>query len=267
MKINMEDGMQRRTELLLGTGNMSRLREAKVIIFGVGGVGSWCAEALARTGIRRITIVDCDRVCISNCNRQLMATSSTIGQVKVEALRARLLDINPEAEIRAICQYYSEHTAQQFGLEGYDFVIDAIDSLQDKACLMLHASRLGDGVGFASSMGAARRIDPFAVRKAEFWKIKGDALARALRNRFKKTGQFPERKIMCVYSEEPPMQNLGQQQCGALDSICPQDSGDAPRKASANGSLCHVTAIFGMCLAGIAIDWILSRTPQDGRNG
>ena len=131
--------MQRRTELLLGNENLDKLQRVKVLIFGLGGVGSWCAEALVRSGIRNITIVDSDRVCVTNCNRQLMATSKTIGQVKVEALRERLLEINPDANVTAFQKIYNAENAGTFRMEEYDFIIDAIDSLSEKADLIIRA--------------------------------------------------------------------------------------------------------------------------------
>ena len=120
---------------------MDRLSKAKVIIFGVGGVGSWCAEALVRTGISHLTIVDSDRVCITNVNRQLMADTTTIGMVKVEALKKRLLDINPSAKIETRQEIFSAETAGSFHLDEYDFIIDAIDSLKDKVSLIETATR------------------------------------------------------------------------------------------------------------------------------
>ena len=277
--------MQRRTERLLGPANMERLQTAKVIIFGVGGVGSWCAEALVRSGIRNITIVDSDRVCVTNCNRQLMATSKTVGQVKVDALRERLLDINPDANINALQKIYSADSACEFRLEEYDYIVDAIDSLKDKADLILRATSLPKHITFVSSMGAALRRDPFMIRKAEFWKVKGDPLARALRNKFKHQKVSPARKFQCVYSEEPPMQNLGEDKpCGTEGCICHNtkllsgergtDSAryDAPgdqqlaehewnsSKAQINGSLCHITASFGMAIASIIINDLVDKT-------
>ena len=177
----MERGMQRRTELLLGKDNLEKIQKARVLIFGIGGVGSWCAEGLLRSGVRNITIVDSDRVCVTNCNRQLMATSRTLGEVKVEALRNRLLEINPDANITAYQKIYQADTADEFHMEQYDFIIDAIDSLKDKADLILRATALPKEITFISSMGAALRTDPFKVRKSEFWKVDGDPLARALR--------------------------------------------------------------------------------------
>lgn len=243
----MEPGMQSRTELLLGKDNLEKIQAARVLIFGVGGVGSWCVEGLLRSGIRNITMVDCDHVCVTNCNRQLMATSRTIGEVKVDALRERLLEINPDANIIAYQKIYQAETADEFHMEEYDFIIDAIDSLKDKADLILRATALPKEITFISSMGAALRRDPFMVRKAEFWKVDGDPLARALRKKFKKNKTFPRRKFQCVYSEEKPMQNQGEN--------CEYSS----TKAQINGSLCHITATFGMAIAGMVINHIIDK--------
>lgn len=275
----LESGMQRRTELLLGKENLSRIQSAKVIIFGVGGVGSWCAEGLVRSGIRNMTIVDSDRVCVTNCNRQLMATSQSVGKVKVEVLRDRLLEINPSANITALQKIYDAESAESFHMEEYDFIVDAIDSLKEKADLILRATALPKHITFVSSMGAALRSDPFMVRKAEFWKVKGDPLARAIRNKFKHLKVFPARKFQCVYSEEPPMKNLGVNKACSTD-ICQcaktkqldeeahkaenAESMQAEHdwnatKAQINGSLCHITATFGMAICSIIINHIIEK--------
>lgn len=137
----MNENIFNRAYRLLGTPAMEVLATKRVIVFGVGGVGSWCAESLVRTGIRHITLVDSDSVCETNINRQLMATTETVGQVKVEALKARLLTINPEADIQTKHCFYNAETASEFNLSAYDYVVDAIDSLQDKALLLLNATR------------------------------------------------------------------------------------------------------------------------------
>lgn len=160
----------RRTELLLGNETVERIAQRRVIIFGVGGVGSWCAESLVRSGISQLTIVDSDRVCITNINRQLMATTKTVGQVKVEALKERLLTINPSAEIVALQKIFTEETAHEFQIETYDYIIDAIDSLKDKALLIELACQTK--AKFFSSMGAALKLDPTKIQVAEFWKVK-----------------------------------------------------------------------------------------------
>lgn len=262
--MNVDLGMHSRTALLLGNDNLEEIKKKKVLIFGVGGVGSWCAEALVRSGICHLTIVDSDRICITNCNRQLMATSLTVGEVKVEALRMRLLEINPQAEITALQQSYYAESADSFHMAEYDFIVDAIDSLAEKADLILRATRLPKQVTFISSMGAALRTDPFQIRKAEFWKVKGDPLARALRNKFKKSQQFPARKFTCIYSEEPPQPNRGESQ---TPTSTPPDSPLMgghdwhTAKVQVNGSLCHITALFGMSIAGIIIHSITLHQP------
>jgi len=239
----MNSAIFRRNELLLGGETMERIAQKRVIIFGVGGVGSWCAESLVRSGIRHLTIVDSDLVCITNVNRQLMATTQTVGQVKVEALKERLLTINPEAEITALQQIFSEETAASFQLETYDYIIDAIDSLKDKATLILLACQTR--ARLFSSMGAALKLDPTRIQVTEFWKVKGDPLARALRNKFKKEKVFPKRKFLCVYSDEL-LENKG----------CPPDEDEVPstfNKPQTNGTLAHITAIFGFMLAGLVV--------------
>ena len=227
-----------RAEALLGTEALERIGKQRVIIFGTGGVGSWCAEALVRTGVCQMTIVDFDCVDVTNINRQLMATTQTVGQPKVEVLRERLLAINPEAEITALQKSFTEETADEFNLDNYDYIIDAIDSLNDKALLILKSCETE--ARLFSSMGAALKLDPTKIQVAEFWKVKGDPLARALRNRFRKAQQKPQRKFQCVFSEESPSSLL----------VPP---------SSPKGSLVHITAIFGMTLAGLVVQDIRSK--------
>jgi tRNA A37 threonylcarbamoyladenosine dehydratase len=240
----LEDAIFRRSELLLGDEAMRQIAGKRVIIFGVGGVGSWCAESLIRSGIRHLTIVDSDRVCASNINRQLMATTLTVGQVKVDALRERLLSINPSAEIITIEKVFNEETADTFDLDSYDYIIDAIDSLKDKALLILLATR--SKAKFFSSMGAALKIDPTRIRVTEFWKVEGDPLARMLRKRFKQNDQYPKRKFQCVYSDEL-LQNKGPQPEEKEETL------SQITKGQTNGSLAHITAIFGFTLAGLVL--------------
>lgn len=240
----IEDAIFRRSELLLGTQAMDRLTCKRVIIFGVGGVGSWCAESLIRSGIRHLTIVDSDRVSASNINRQLMATTLTVGQVKVLALKERLLSINPSADIITIEKVFNEETAETFDLDSYDYIIDAIDSLKDKALLILLATR--SKAKFFSSMGAALKIDPTRIRVTEFWKVEGDPLARMLRKRFKQNDQYPKRKFQCVYSDEL-LQNKGPQPEEKEETL------SQITKGQTNGSLAHITAIFGFTLAGLVL--------------
>lgn len=227
--------MFQRTIILLGKEKFSELTKKNVILFGIGGVGSWCAESLVRTGIGRLTIVDSDNIDVSNINRQLPATTQTIGESKVNALKNKLLSINPEAQITALQKRYNAETSDSFQLENFDYIIDAIDSVADKAHLILTACET-DTVLF-SSMGAACKMNPTLIKVAEFWKVQYDPLARALRYRFKKEGRKPSRKFLCVYSEER-LKNQIPDKC--------------------NGTVMHVTASFGLTLAGLVVDHIIA---------
>lgn len=235
----------KRVELMLGTPALDRLAATKVAIIGLGGVGSWCAESLVRSGIGELLLVDSDRVAVTNVNRQLMAATTTIGEVKVEVLAKRLREINPEVVLDVRATVYNEANAAEFELEKYDYVIDAIDSLTEKAALIRQALAIPTVTLFAS-MGAALKMDPFQIRASEFRKIEGDGLARALRQKFKKTGGFPKRKFTCVWSPER-RENLG-------DALQP-DAGDTwgGKKARINGTVAHTTAIFGFALAGLVL--------------
>ncbi|MDE7467010.1 MAG: tRNA threonylcarbamoyladenosine dehydratase [Muribaculaceae bacterium] len=241
-----------RSRLLLGDENMNRLAAAKVIVFGVGGVGSWCVESLVRSGICNITIVDCDKVSVTNINRQLMANTDTVGRVKVDALKEYLLKINPEANIDTRQEFYSADTADEFDLDSYDYVIDAIDSLKDKMLLIERAT--ASRARFFSSMGAALKLDPTRVQVAEFWKVVGCPLARALRQRFKKEKRYPRKKFLCVFSDELLQNKQGE---GCIDEAGMADT--RIRKAQTNGSLQHITAMFGLTLAGLVLKDLTSR--------
>lgn len=240
---NIEQSIYNRSQLLLGDEAMQAMARARVLIVGIGGVGSWCAEALVRSGVTDVTIVDADEVCVTNVNRQVMATAATVGQVKVEALRAHLLEINPQARITALRAVYNAETAGEFDLDSYDYVVDAIDSLKDKYRLILDAS--ASRAKFFCSMGAALKIDPTKVRVAEFWSVRGCPLGAALRKKMKKNKTLPAKKFLCVYDEEV-LPNKGVN----------RDVETAPtsfKKAQTNGSLVHITAIFGMTISGLII--------------
>lgn len=231
-----EEGVLSRTRLLLGTEAIESIRQKRVIIFGVGGVGSWCAEGLVRSGIRHLTLVDFDCVCESNINRQLMATTDTVGEVKVDALKAHLMLINPSADITAVRQRFTADTLDDFHLSDFDYIIDAIDSLDDKVLLISEACKTK--AKLFSSMGAARKLDPTKIQVAEFWKVRGCPLAKALRGRFKRNGVRPARKFSCVFGEEV-LDNRG-----------------TTSEERANGSLVHITAIFGFTISGLILKHI-----------
>lgn len=251
-----------RTELLIGETWMQQIAQQRVILFGVGGVGGWCAESLIRSGIKHLTIVDSDCVAASNINRQLMATTKTVGQVKVEVLKQRLLDINPQAEITALQEIYDADSSASFSLDSYDYIIDAIDSLSNKVHLIQTATQTK--AMFVSSMGAALKMDPQKIKVAEFWKVLGCPLGAALRRKMRKEGK-PSKKFRCVYSDEL-LENRGAESFTAATKepavmLNAQVQGRADlanhdwstTKAQINGTLAHVTAIFGFTLAGLVI--------------
>ena len=235
----MNDIFQR-TQLLVGPEAMERLAKSRVIVFGVGGVGSWCAESLVRSGIRQLTIVDADCVAESNINRQLLATTLTVGQPKVEVMRQRLLTINPDAEITALQQVFTETTAQQFPLQDYDYVIDAIDSVDDKLLLIHRATAaIDEATGkrptLLSSMGAGRKTDVSQIRVGEFSKGEGCPLARSLRRKIRDSvmnghSLAPQRKFQCVWS---------------------------PEISAESGTIAPIVGVFGMTLANLVIQDIL----------
>ena len=225
-----------RTAMLAGDAMMTALADTRVIVFGTGGVGSWCVEALVRSGIGHLTIVDSDTVAPSNINRQMPALHSTIGMPKVEAVARRLRDINPDLDLRTIQCRYTPDTASDFAIETYDYVIDAIDSLHDKAHLIL---RCTDGAtaprrAFYSSMGAARKLDPTRITTGWFEKVEGCPLARALRTYFRRSGLRRLPRFRCVWSPERL-----------------EHRAEGP--AGVNGTFAHTTAAFGLALASMVI--------------
>jgi len=217
-----------RTIQILGQQAFDRLQTTRVILFGVGGVGGWCAEALIRTGIGHLTIVDFDTINPSNINRQVVATAENIGKPKVDEMRRHLLTICPEADIVAINKRYTAETADQFNLQEYDYIIDAIDSVDDKMLLIYNATCNLSPItcNLISSMGAARKTDISKIRVTEFWKVEGCPLARALRTKMKKSGLLPRRKFQCVWS---------------------------PEISSDSGTIAPIVATFGMYLANLVI--------------
>lgn len=270
----IEKGLFQRTALLFGTEKMDEIARKKVIIFGIGGVGSWCAESLVRSGIRHLTIVDSDRVCVTNINRQLHATTQTVGEVKTEALKKRLLEIHPKAEINAIQKIYNQRNHDFFQLEQYDYIVDAIDSIGSKIHLIRMATRTN--AVFFSSMGASLKIDPTKIQVAEFWKVKGCPLGSRVRKMIKK-GDLPAKKFLCVFSEEL-LENRGDgASCGTDKCLCPKTK-NAPgdpeladhewcsQKAVINGTVAHITAIFGFTLAGLVIQHIYTRKKTDDKS-
>ena len=230
------DGIFQRGERLLGKEIMNRLASTRVIVFGVGGVGSWCAEGLVRLGIGKLTIVDSDCVSVTNINRQLMATTHTVGQPKVDVLRERLLAINPNAEITAIQDVYCAENAESFRLGDYDYVIDAIDTLSPKLALIKGA--LDRNIPLVSSMGAGAKLDPTKMEICDISKTHHCPLAHMLRKRLHKMGI--RRGFKAVFSAEPPIE-------GAM-ILCQEQN-----KKSNVGTISYIPALFGIGCASVVV--------------
>lgn len=193
-----------RTEILIGADAMKRLRNSKVAVFGVGGVGGYVAEALARSGVGAFELIDRDQVSITNLNRQIIATWKTVGRDKVEVMAERIRDINPEAEVVMRKCFYLPETAQNFDFSQYDYVVDAVDTVTAKIEIIMQAQRAG--VPVISSMGAGNKLDPSAFRAADIYETSVDPLARVMRRELKKRGV---KKLKVVYSTETPIKPLG----------------------------------------------------------
>ena len=246
---------------------MERLGAVRAAVFGVGGVGSWTAEALIRSGIGHLTLVDSDVVCATNVNRQLQATAGNVGQPKVVELRKRLLEINPQASIDALQRVYNERTADQFDLRTFDYVIDAIDSLCNKVLLIQRCQEAG--VTIYASMGAGAKLDPTQVKVARLAKTRMCPLARMVRKRLGRRGVAAD--FLCVYSEEAPLEPATETFCGTGNCACshahpkkeeadPENPDWCARKTRVNGTAVHVCAVFGFMLAGLVIQDVVSRS-------
>jgi len=222
-EIKREERFERTTRLL-GKEHMDRLQRARVAVFGVGGVGGYVVEALARSGVGTLDLIDSDRVEPSNLNRQIIALESTVGMLKVEAAKRRVLDINPEATVNVYPVFYLPETAGQFDFSRYDYVVDAIDTVTGK--LMLIEQAKAAGVPVISSMGAGNKLDPTAFQVADIYETSVCPLAKVMRRELKKRGI---ESLKVVYSKEPPAENV--------DSRTP-------------GSIAFVPAVVGLIIGG-----------------
>lgn len=217
-----------RTEPLLGKEGLKRLAAARVALFGVGGVGGYCAEALARSGVGAIDLVDGDVVALTNLNRQLHALHSTLGRYKAEVASERVKDINPACEVRAVCSYFLPETADAFDFSGYDYIIDAIDTVTGKVALAVRANE--SGVPIISAMGAGNKLDATKFEVADLFETEVCPLARVMRRELKKRGI---RSLKVVYSRELPAKGLGVEHGKAIP-----------------GSVAFVPSVAGLILAG-----------------
>lgn len=220
-----------RTELIFGTENIKKLKKSRVAVFGVGGVGGYAVEALARSGVGTLDLIDNDMVSLSNINRQIIATHQTVGRSKVEVAKERVLSINPEAVVNTYQTFYMPDTAEQFDFSLYDYVIDAIDTVTGKIELIMRAESAG--VPIISSMGAGNKLDPTAFEVADIYKTSVCPLAKVMRRELKKRGI---KKLKVVYSKEQP--------------IIPEVEGEERRVP---GSIAFVPSVVGLIIGGEVI--------------
>ena len=223
-----------RTEQLIGTDGVERLAGMRVAVFGVGGVGGYAAEALARAGVGAIDLFDSDTVSLSNINRQIIALHSTVGRPKVEVMRERILDINPDCKVEAHKIFYLPENADEYPPDGYDYIIDAIDTVKAKIELIVRAERAG--VRLISAMGAGNKLDPTRFAVTDLFDTSGCPLARVMRYELKKRGI---RKLKVVFSDEP-----------AKKPIADEPTTDEPARKRAPASISFVPSVAGLILAG-----------------
>ena len=253
-----------RTQLLFGKEGMERLHAARVAVFGVGGVGGYTVEALARSGVGTLDLIDDDRVCITNINRQILAARETVGQYKVDAARERVLSINPKAQVNGYKTFFTPETAGAFDFTQFDYVVDAIDTVTGKLELIERAQRAGTPV--ISCMGAANKLDPSALEVADIYKTSVCPLARVMRRELRRRGI---RRLKVVYSKEPPMTPLEDLSVSCrTHCVCPPGT---VRKCTARrqipGSNAFVPPAAGLLIAAEVVKDLLRTAPRDGQGG
>ncbi len=239
-----------RTEMLLGAEALEKLAKSRVAVFGLGGVGSFALEGLVRAGVGKLVLVDGDLVCVTNLNRQLIATSRTVGRPKAEAAAERVLEINPAAEVIAIGKFYKAENSEEFFRQRFDYVVDAIDDIDAKISLIVRAKRAG--IPIISSMGMGNKVDPVRIEVADIFRTSVDPLAKIVRRKLREEGVD---SLKVVYSREEPLKPAypGQEGCEAK---CPLRRGTwcgAAGKAHPPGSVSFVPSVAGMIIAGEVI--------------
>ena len=236
-----------RTELLLGKEAMDKLQNSRVAVFGIGGVGGYVCEALIRSGIGAFDLIDDDKVCLTNLNRQIIATRKTVGQYKTEVMRDRILEINPKAEVRIHNCFYLPENADDFDFSEYDYVVDAVDTVTAKLELIMRAKESGTPV--ISSMGAGNKLDASAFRVADIYKTKVCPLAKVMRRELKKRGV---KKLKVVYSEEQPIRPVEDMAISCRSHcICPPGAKHkCTERRDIPGSVAFVPSVVGLIIAG-----------------
>ena len=234
-----------RTQLLLGEEAMNKLKNSRVAVFGVGGVGGYVCEALARSGVGTFDLIDDDKVCLTNLNRQIIATRKTVGKYKVEVMKERILDINPDAQVNIHQCFFLPENADEFSFDAYDYVVDAVDTA--KIEIIMQAKK--KEIPVISSMGAGNKLDPTAFRVADIYKTKVCPLAKVMRRELKKRGV---KKLKVVYSEEQPIQPIEDMSISCrANCICPPGAKHkCTERRAIPGSVAFVPSVVGLIIAG-----------------
>ena len=230
-----------RTQLLLGEEALDKLKNARVAVFGVGGVGGYVCEALVRSGIGAFDLIDSDEVCLSNLNRQIIATRSSVGRYKVDVMKERMLDINPDVDVRVYKCFFLPENADEFPFAEYDYVIDAVDTVTAKIELVMKCQK--ENVPIISSMGAGNKIEASAFKVADIYKTKTCPLAKVMRHELKKRGV---KKLKVVYSEEKPITPIVEN----VDNPQTAEVSARTQRRSTPGSLAFVPSVAGLIIAG-----------------
>ncbi len=236
-----------RTELLLGKEGMERLKNARVAVFGVGGVGGYVCEALVRSGVGSFDLIDDDKVCLTNLNRQIIATRSTVGKYKVDVMKERMLDINPDVQVETYKCFFLPENADDFPFAEYDYVVDAVDTVTAKIELVMKCQSMG--VPIISSMGAGNKLDASAFQVADIYKTKMCPLAKVMRRELKKRGV---KKLKVVYSEEKPTRPIEDMAISCrTHCICPPGAAHkCTERRDIPGSVAFVPSVAGLIVAG-----------------
>lgn len=235
-----------RTELLLGKEAMEKLAASRVAVFGIGGVGGYVCEALVRSGVGAFDLVDKDKVCLTNLNRQIIATRKTLGRYKVEVMKERMLEINPKVDVRTYSCFFLPENAATYPFADYDYIVDAVDTVTAKIELALRAKDFG--VPVISSMGAGNKLDGSQFRVSDIYRTKMCPLAKVMRRELKKRG-IQELKV--VYSEEAPVRPIGDLAGNGRESgVCQPEAEPACARRSIPGSVAFVPSVAGLIAAG-----------------
>ncbi|MTV49723.1 tRNA threonylcarbamoyladenosine dehydratase [Heliobacillus mobilis] len=249
-----------RTELLIGERGIQALANAKVAVFGIGGVGSYTVEALARCGVGHLVLIDHDDICLTNINRQIHALHSTVGEVKVEVMAARVRDINPKARIDCFRRFYGVEEGEEIITADLDYVVDAIDTVKGKLTIIQKAKAVN--VPVVSALGAGNKLDPTRLSVADIFETSMDPLAKVMRKELRRLGID---NLKVVYSTEPPLPPQGEVAC-AENCVCPNPETEfgatCLKKRQIPGSISFVPSVAGLILASVVVRDILDKERQ-----